>query len=195
MTNEIQPLRHPKKQLIIDNALVLLRDNGDHGLTMRKLASKAGISLSNVQYYFKNKNELLKAMVGYFFEECEAEFSAHLARSNPTNTREWVESILEYGLVDIAATPEICMVLREFWAISSRNEEIANCLDSHYRKMIETLVLLVPVKAPDKEMATKVVALLVPYLEGYTLTAPSLPLEREEVVALFADVLVSIIGE
>ena len=47
-----------------------MKTEGDHGVTMRKVASSANMSLSNVQYYFKTKDVLLKALADRYFQAC-----------------------------------------------------------------------------------------------------------------------------
>lgn len=59
-----------KELMILDRALDMLKETGDSGLTMRKLAERAGMRLSNVQYYFKSRDHVLKAMATRYFEDC-----------------------------------------------------------------------------------------------------------------------------
>ena len=58
--------RTVKAEKVIDRALVLLRTEGDRGVTMRRVAQDADMSLSNVQYYFKNKDALERFKAGRF---------------------------------------------------------------------------------------------------------------------------------
>ncbi len=56
----------PKIEHMLNCAMTLLKDSGDQGLTMRKIAETANMSLSNVQYYFKTKELLLGALLEGF---------------------------------------------------------------------------------------------------------------------------------
>jgi len=59
----------PKIEHLLNCAMDILKESGDQGLTMRKVAEAAGMSLSNVQYYFKTKELLLGALLeGYLLE-------------------------------------------------------------------------------------------------------------------------------
>lgn len=42
---------------------------------MRKVAKNAGLSLSNLQYHYKDKNLLLISTVEFYFESCKKELS------------------------------------------------------------------------------------------------------------------------
>ena len=43
--------------LILEAAELLLIDSGYHNFSMRKVATKAGISVGNLQYYFPSKDK------------------------------------------------------------------------------------------------------------------------------------------
>jgi len=61
----------------------LLKDVGSEGLSMRKVAQKADMSLSNVQYYFKTKELLLAGLLKSFLEEY-ADSLKHYTPNAPT---------------------------------------------------------------------------------------------------------------
>jgi AcrR family transcriptional regulator len=56
----------PKVEHLLNCAMNILKESGDQGLTMRKVAEAAGMRLSNVQYYFKTKELLLGALLEGF---------------------------------------------------------------------------------------------------------------------------------
>lgn len=47
-----------EKQKIIDNAMIIIREKGLSGLTMRSLAKSLGMTATSIYYYFINKNEI-----------------------------------------------------------------------------------------------------------------------------------------
>jgi len=116
--------KNSKIPLIIDCALAIMRDHGEHGLTMRQVATRAGMSLSNLQYYFKNKNELLKGMVDFYFDKCATLFEKQLMASRATSLRQRINDLISFSLAYGDSLTEICKIFREFWAIATRNEEI-----------------------------------------------------------------------
>ena len=54
---------------ILNCSMTLLKESGEQGLTMRKIAVAADMRLSNVQYYFKTKELLLGALLEGFLLE------------------------------------------------------------------------------------------------------------------------------
>lgn len=53
---------------LIDAAVIMLRTNGESGLSMRKLASHVGVSRTAAYHHFANKEELLCAIAEEGFE-------------------------------------------------------------------------------------------------------------------------------
>lgn len=78
-------VRTNNQQRILEYALDLLAEHGSHGLTMRKVADRSGISLGNLQYYYKDREKLLMAMIDMYLNKCmtiiEMEFFRHLAEN------------------------------------------------------------------------------------------------------------------
>ena len=60
-----QVKREIRRANIIDAALQILAFEGNSSFTMRNVADKAGVTLGAVQYYFKNKGDLLLALTDY----------------------------------------------------------------------------------------------------------------------------------
>ena len=60
-----QEKREVRRTQIIDAALKILAFEGASGFTLRNIADKAGVTLGAVQYYFRNKSDLLLALTEY----------------------------------------------------------------------------------------------------------------------------------
>ena len=58
------------KDHIIKSAIKILKEFGTEGLTMRKVATNASMSLGNLQYHFKNKEALFSGLAEHYFSEC-----------------------------------------------------------------------------------------------------------------------------
>lgn len=87
----------------------------------------------------------------------------------------------------------MCKIFREFWAIATRNKEINDHLLSYYSRYAEKLsdeIELLPVKADGIPQA---VGLLLPYFEGYSITAKSMPLNADLVANMLTDITISIL--
>lgn len=167
--------KNAKVEKILDVALALLKTDGDYGVTMRQVAAHADMTLSNVQYYFKNKDSLLVAMADRYFHSCLEEMRAMPKFSSlqqlDSDLERVVSDFLKHGL----ALSEMCRIFREYWAISTRNASIEQYLDNYYKAYAQVLAdMFRPVAAQDSN-ATIAASLFVPFVEGYSITALSLP--------------------
>ncbi|MCA8959138.1 MAG: TetR family transcriptional regulator [Planctomycetes bacterium] len=64
-----------KRQLILDAALALFRDQGYEKTTMRAIAEASGVAVGNAYYYFASKEELVQE----FYRELVEEHAARCA--------------------------------------------------------------------------------------------------------------------
>ncbi|MFW5489089.1 MAG: TetR/AcrR family transcriptional regulator [Desulfovibrio sp.] len=178
---------NPKISLLIDHALEVLRDHGEQGMSMRKVAAKAGMSLGNLQYYFKNKDELLAGVVDEYFDRCALHYNTAFAERCPEGRRETIEFLVRYGMA--YADSEIGKVFRELWGIAARNKTIAGHMDDYYREYtVELAQVLAPfAKSPD--CVSRVVSLMLPFVEGYGLVAGSLPSSTEELTEFIVNIV------
>jgi AcrR family transcriptional regulator len=71
--------RRSAQAAILDAAWAAVRDQGLAGLSMRDLASRAGITPPTVYAYFASKNDIYDAMFG----QAAAEFAAHIEAPYP----------------------------------------------------------------------------------------------------------------
>jgi homoserine dehydrogenase len=74
--------------LILDSAKSILIEEGYSKLSMRKVALGAQISVGNLQYYYPNKNDLLKDMLDHSIDEfmaklpsLDADFNARIEQA------------------------------------------------------------------------------------------------------------------
>ncbi|QFT99903.1 HTH-type transcriptional repressor KstR (plasmid) [Roseovarius sp. THAF8] len=184
--------RSPKEKLILDCALKLMTDTGDAGLTLRKLADCAGMRLSNVQYYFNSRDDVLAAMVGRYFEECSANLVHMTDRHQFGTTRERIKFLVSVGLSHGQEVSDMCRAFREIWAISSRNKEIDLRLMDYYSQFSKVVVDFALPDGFDTAARDRLRALLVPYFEGYSITARSLPMPVEDTAEMITDLAVSV---
>jgi len=166
---------NPKAEKVLDVGLNLLKSQGDYGVTMRQVASKAGMSLGHVQYYFKNKNELLKAMADRYFNACLQDLKAIPAlrpnEQSASDLNALLNSFLQHGL----EVSEMCRIFREYWAISTRNVEIDEHIKQYYREMTVILSDMLRGIAQSEQGLSKAVSIIIPFVEGYSITALAMP--------------------
>jgi len=81
------------RQQILTTAKGLLIEHGYHGLSMRQIAEAVGVSKAALYYHFKDKEEILLAILVAYLEEIEAVIDSVEAES--TNSRERVLMLIE----------------------------------------------------------------------------------------------------
>lgn len=85
-----------KREHIVAVALRLYRTNGVAGTTLKDVAGAAGVPLGNMYYYFKTRDELVRAAL----EACEDELLDLLSRLSPLPSRAWFEAYFAWLLAD-----------------------------------------------------------------------------------------------
>ncbi len=164
-----------KTEKILDIAIDLLKSEGDYGVTMRKVSSLAGMSLSNVQYYFKSKDELLKAMADRYFHQCLEGLRQQPVLNHKEDLKPFITRLLVHG----HEVSDMCRIFREYWAISTRNEVIQSYLQDYYCSIIEVMQQKLMPLAKNSHSLSLATSILIPFMEGYSVTAKSLPIEPE----------------
>lgn len=180
---------NPKIPLIIDCTLEILRDHGEQALTMRKVATKAGMSLGNLQYYFKNKDELLAGVLDEYFKRCGDHYNAALSEHCPESRDEIIRFLVTYGME--YADSEIGKVFRELWGIATRNDSIKGHLHEYYRVFADDVAKELAPFARTADASAKAVSLLIPFFHGYgLLSSPSpLPLNKQTMIDYLVDIV------
>jgi len=185
----------PKIEHILNCAMIILRESGDQGLTMRKVAETADMSLSNVQYYFKTKELLVGALLEGFLLDY-AESMQLLSFSDKHNSEKKLILLTLHILNDVESS-DCSVVFKEIWAIAERNSAVKKAVDDYYKKLYEMLFEALKKAAPENCQNQKVdnaVAILLPFIEGYCITSSNLnltPKNLAEQLALILNKLLS----
>ena len=185
--------RTVKAEKVIDRALVLLRTEGDRGVTMRRVAQDADMSLSNVQYYFKNKDALLKAMADRYFYRCLEDIEEEPVISAEGDVKAALGQMLERFLAHGLEVSDMCRVFREYWALAARNAEIEAYLVSYYRDLAKVFKEKLRPLAVDERALDEAVSMFIPLVEGYSITCPALPCGIREMTELTRDLLYDVL--
>ena len=181
--------KNNKIETILDETTTLLKNKGDFSVTMRKVAQLCGMSLSNLQYYFKNKDELLKAAAERYFQQCLQGLKDYPVITSEDDLKSFITK--QFSLViDVS---DMCRIFREYWAISTRNAEIESYLTDYYSKVADELVYKLKPVAIDEECLTGAVTILISLIEGYSVTAESMPIDHKTMDELTHNTALSIL--
>ncbi|PRD48462.1 TetR/AcrR family transcriptional regulator [Sphingobacterium haloxyli] len=173
---------------LVEQTIQILSEEGIGGLTMRKVASNCGVRLSNLQYYYPNRTALVQAAVKRFFLRCEEVLIAErksMADIGSSSPRDFLRMLIDKMIV---CDPEdqYGIVFREAWALAAHDKELAETLREYYRTYINWMIALV---ADDVVEAEKVMCILIPYAEGYSLMGDTLPFPREVIVEMLLNII------
>ncbi|KPV95261.1 Nucleoid occlusion factor SlmA [Pseudoalteromonas sp. P1-9] len=175
--------QNDKNKKILQVATQLLKSEGDMGLTMRKVATSAGMSLSNVQYYYTNKNVLLQAIADQYFDECVTQ----LKQQTPLESFEELHLFIISQLNYARELSDMCRIFREYWAISTRNDAINEYLRRYYETVYTVICDVLRPLSRDDCTLKKSAALLVSFVEGYSITGKFMPVDTESIASTLVE--------
>ena len=170
-----------RKVHILKCAMAILRETGDQGLSMRKVAESAEMRLSNVQYYFETREILLAALLETFLLDY-AKSMQLLSLPEGLSAEQRLEKSLLYILKDVESG-ECAVVFKELWAIAERNPAVKDAVTKYYQNLHGMLFAVLEKAAAEgcgKQQINKAVGILLPFIEGYCITHSNLGVSAEE---------------
>lgn len=173
---------------ILSTTIDILIKEGAENLSMRKVAKNASLSLSNLQYYYKDKNLLLIATVEFYFESCKKELSHAIKLLSVDSTPDkdvFLKKILNMLLIDGRSSHQTLM-FQEIWTLAARNRELQDAVETYYKTYCLWMIDLVSTfcKKPDE-----IVSFLIPFVEGYTIVSNVIPLTKERVIEMMVKLI------
>jgi len=175
------------KDLIISSAIRVLLTHGTEGLSMRKVAGEANMSLGNLQYHFRDKAALMEGLGEHYFGECARMLDGYRHSPADGSAELQLYRFITYLLDHVDHSDqvsEMCRVFREMWALSARDAEIQQQLVAYYRTIVSKLSALCVQVCSSKASADQLASLLLPYIEGYSITHGALPLRKPDVTSM-----------
>lgn len=89
-----------RKELIVDQAIGLLHDQGVESVTMRRLATKLGVGTMTVYTYIDGQEHLRREIIRRGFRmlksSCQAKIEANEEHNWPTSARNYIDFALAY---------------------------------------------------------------------------------------------------
>jgi TetR/AcrR family transcriptional regulator, transcriptional repressor of bet genes len=128
-------------------ALRVLGREGHAGLTARKVAAEAGLSLGHITYNFNGMDEVLAEAYRLLSAQLRAASDAPL----PASTQDRLSAFLRAGFAGDFLTPAHLRVRIDLWSAALAHPAVAEterALYAHYRAQLEEF--LAPLVAPDR---------------------------------------------
>lgn len=169
---------------IINTAIALLKVVGTEGLTMRKVATQAEMSLGNLQYHYKDKAALMGGLAEHYFEECTQLMDDYEHTPEDGSPKEQLSGLILFLLDHVDHISDMCRIFREIWALSARDEAIHTQMVDYYKVTIHKLTNLLTPLSGNEEASRRMAHLLIPYIEGYSITCQALSEGKTETAQL-----------
>jgi AcrR family transcriptional regulator len=159
-----------RAQDILQAARALLAAEGYAGLSMRRVAQAAGMSLSNVQHYYGSKDQLLEALLLTTMDGFQASMDGIAAAMSGRSQLERFLSTVDMFLEEIT-DPVTHALFFEIWALASRHPFASDLMDTmlgRERKTVYKLIRGLNPAIPDDEYKQRAI-LMVAQVEGLML--------------------------
>lgn len=159
-----------RAQDILEAARGLLAAEGYAGLSMRRVAQAAGMSLSNVQHYYASRDLLLEALLLTTMDAFQARMDDIAAAMSGRSQLERFLSTVDMFL-DELTDPVTHALFFELWALASRNPFASSLMDKmlgRERKTVYKLIRGLNPALSDEETMQRAI-LVVAQVEGLML--------------------------
>lgn len=126
----------PAMQKMLEAAESVLRRDGYHAFSTRRVATQCGVSLGHLTYYYPAKHDLLHALIAAvmtrYTERLVRTSSAARARSGQD-----LRTLLDWLLRD-TVTEETSALFRELWVLAKHDAFVAREVLAFYERFIDS---------------------------------------------------------
>lgn len=154
------------RDAIIDVARIVLLEGGALEFSLREVAARVGISVSNLQYYFPTRIAVLRAVVGPVIDTCLGEI--HDAVRSDLPPVELIAALARQSLRDIR-NAEASALWWHFVSFALIDPECSRLLDDWYETLTREVAQLIRSAYPGYSPASCVhrATLLIAMIEGF----------------------------
>ncbi len=156
------------KQAIIAAGRQLIVEGGAGDFSMRKVASAAGMSLGNLQYHFKTRDDLLEGMLDWF----SYEYTRDLGEMQSVEIRDAADlSVLIHNILEEESGEEEIPFMRAL-IILADEKRMTKKLDEYFGGLYDIFRAALGAIGgvdPDSPSVHRAASLLLPYVQGYAL--------------------------
>lgn len=151
---------------ILSAASTVLIDNGYHNFSLRRVADKAGIKVSNLQYYFSSKASLVEAMLNAEIQPYLDLFGEIRSQGDP---RDQLVEIVTTVISDLG-NKKTTVFFPELWSLANHDETIDTLMDVMYSKYRDVLADIALDINPSltKKQAKRLALFFSSSMEGHT---------------------------
>ena len=125
-----------RKKEILQKAIEIIANEGYGSLGMRALARASGMKLGALQYHFRNREKMLRALVDYIATEYRRSFESLKSDDDPPGVREIVKFILDDSAGDALQSDGLWPQL---WAMELVEPIVADLMEDIYAEYFNLL--------------------------------------------------------
>lgn len=133
------------REAIVSAAADVLVTRGNAGLTLKRVADAAGVSVGNLNYHFRTKENLLEALIERTLSSYSTRFTELLSRDRSVDGNALTD--LVRWVMDDSTSREYTLLFRELWAMASQNPAICSAMDKFYDRSIAAAMELLSSRA------------------------------------------------
>lgn len=135
MNDSIKKCNQSKKNL--DTAFDCISAKGYANTSMRDIADEAGVALSQLHYYYSNKEKLFFEVIDFALKEYITEIKKHISEGN--TSKEKMKYLLKYYRETLVEKPKLFRLLYDFTSMALWNPVFAERLNMLFRDMAEII--------------------------------------------------------
>ena len=150
-----------RKREIIQTAIELIANEGYASLGMRALARASGMKLGALQYHFRTREDMLRALVDHIAQEYRQAFDAMGQGSESPGVREIADFVLDDTAGDTLLSDKLWPQL---WAMEQLEPLVSDLIEDVYAEYIALLEQAL-LEAGSREPRAEALALM-SLLEG-----------------------------
>lgn len=185
------------QQQIIAAAESVLKRDGYHAFTTRRVAEQCGISVGNLTYYFPTKVTLIEALMDAVFGRYER-FAEEIRSRKGVDGNTRVEAIVNWLLRD-AVTADTASLFLELWVMAKHHAFGADALTNFYDRGVHAIATTLgeEYRELSEQELLRIGRFLLTLSEGCTAVfgrAGDEDAAHEEVVSMAVSVVESMVG-
>lgn len=161
MLNELQNISQPQK--ILNAAFKCVSSKGYANVSLRDIADEAGVVLSQLNYYYKNKEGLFTEVIKSLTEKYLTEIEQELKKGNLA--KEKLSNVISYFKKVLTEKPELFKLLYDVTGMGLWSSVFRKLLQSMYKSLSDLIEKYIfkdhSVKSNKKNYSPKVLSRMI----------------------------------
>ena len=135
-------LADDRRQALIEATIASLKQHGHEGLSVRRIATAAGVSIGLINHHFPNKNALVAESYRYFSQQLTEGFRMAVQQA-PPEPRARLRALFEAVFSRPNLDPDVLTAWVQFWGLFRDSPEMRKVHDKvgrGYGELLRTLL-------------------------------------------------------